>query len=169
VGRLEKLKGLQDLFPLLRRFANLRLRVAGTGTYEAELRRDAADLRNVEFLGHVHPSKLPDLYAEAVAVVVPSLCYEVFPLAVVEALAHGVPVIARRIGALAEVVEDSGGGLLFDSAAECGALMQRLVDDAELRTTLAVRGRAAVLERWTEDVHLRRYLALVRGLIEARV
>jgi glycosyltransferase involved in cell wall biosynthesis len=168
VGRLEKLKGLQDLFPMLRRFAHLRLRVAGTGTYEAELRRQSADLRNVEFLGHVHPSKLPALYAEATAVVVPSLCYEVFPLAVVEALAHGVPVIGRRIGALAEVVEESGGGLLFDSTPECGELMQRLVDEPGLRTALAARGRAATLERWTEDVHLGRYLALVRGLIEAR-
>jgi glycosyltransferase involved in cell wall biosynthesis len=168
VGRLEKLKGLQDLSPLLRRSAHLRLRVAGSGTYEAELRREFAGLGNIEFMGHVHPSKLPKLYGEAVAVVVPSLCYEVFPLAVVEALAHGVPVIARRIGALAEVVEDSGGGLLFDTAAECGELMQRLVDEPWLRTELATRGRAATLERWTEDVHLRRYLALVRGLIEAR-
>jgi glycosyltransferase involved in cell wall biosynthesis len=168
VGRLEKLKGLQDLFPLLRQSPHLRLRIAGTGTYEAELRRQSADLRNVEFLGHVHPSRLPELYRDAVAVVVPSLCYEVFPLAVVEALAHGVPVVARRIGALAEVVEESGGGLLFDSPAECGTLMQRLLDRPELRSALGARGRAATIERWTEDVHLGRYLTLVRSLLEAR-
>ena len=168
VGRLEKLKGLQDLFPVFRQFPQLRLRVAGTGTYEAVLRREAADLRNVEFLGHMHPSNVAALYSEAVAVVVPSLCYEVFPLAVVEALAHGVPVIARRIGALAEVVEESGGGLLFDSPAECGELMQRLADDPDLRRDLSARGRSATIERWTEDVHLGRYLTLVRGLIEAR-
>jgi glycosyltransferase involved in cell wall biosynthesis len=168
IGRLEKLKGLQDLFPLLRRSPHLTLRIVGSGTYQAELRRQSADLRNVEFLGHLHPSKLAALYSEAVGVVVPSLCYEVFPLAVIEALAHGVPVIARRIGALAEVVEESGGGLLFDSPDHCGELMQRLIDEPALRGELSARGRSATIERWTEDVHLGRYLALVRGLMEAR-
>ena len=42
VGRLEKLKGLQDLFPMLRGFPAARLRIAGTGTYEQELRAMAA-------------------------------------------------------------------------------------------------------------------------------
>jgi glycosyltransferase involved in cell wall biosynthesis len=98
VGRLEKLKGLQDLFPMLRTFPQARLRIAGTGTYEAELHRMASGLSNVEFLGEVHPSRVAELYREALAVVVPSLCYEVFPLAAAEALAHGVPVVARRIG-----------------------------------------------------------------------
>jgi glycosyltransferase involved in cell wall biosynthesis len=168
VGRLEKLKGLQDMFPLLRDMPRARLRIVGTGDYESELRRLASGLGNVEFLGQVHPARVAELYREALAVVVPSLCYEVFPLAVVEALAHGVPVIARRIGALTEVVEESGGGLLFETPAECRAAMEQLLASPELRAELSARGRRAALQRWTEDVHLTRYLGLISGLLEDR-
>ena len=168
VGRLEKLKGLQDLIPVLRDFPGVRLRIAGTGSYEDELRRIAEGLSNVEFLGQVPPSRVSELYREAIAVVVPSLCYEVFPLAAAEALAHGVPVIARRIGALAEIVEDTGGGLLFDSAAECRSAMEQLLASPALRSKLGDSGRHYALGHWTEEVHLSRYLQLARTLMEKR-
>jgi glycosyltransferase involved in cell wall biosynthesis len=168
VGRLEKLKGLQDLFPLFQDFSEARLRIAGTGTYEQELRRRAAGLRNIEFLGQVHPSRVSELYRDALAVLVPSLCYEVFPLAPVEALANGVPVIARRIGALTEVVEESGGGMLFTTQAECRAAMEKLLSDPGARAEMGSRGRRAALAQWTEDVHMVRYLELVDTLREQR-
>jgi glycosyltransferase involved in cell wall biosynthesis len=88
------------------------------------LRQLVAGMSNVEFLGRVHPERIADLYLDALAVLVPSLCYEVFPLAPVEALAHGVPVIARRIGAVTDVVEESGGGILFDTPEQCRAAME---------------------------------------------
>ena len=168
VGRLEKLKGLQELFPILRSFPQARLRVAGTGSYEAELRRLASDLPNVEFLGQVHPSRVAELYREALAVVVPSLCYEVFPLAVAESLGHGVPVVARRIGAITEVIQESDGGLLFDTPAECRLAMQQLIASPELRARLGDNGRRIALERWTEETHLKHYLELIRSVIEDR-
>lgn len=169
VGRLEKLKGLQDLLPLLRAFPEARLRIAGTGAYEHELRTLAAGMANVEFLGQVHPARVTELYADALAVLVPSLCYEVFPLAPVEAMAHGVPVIARRLGALTEVVEESGAGMLFDTPEQCRAAMERLLREPALRADLGARGRAMAVAEWTEDVHMKRYLDLVGALREKRV
>jgi glycosyltransferase involved in cell wall biosynthesis len=168
VGRLEKLKGLQDVFPVLRTLPAARLRIAGTGTYEGELRRLAAGMPNVEFLGQVHPTRVVELYRGALAVLVPTLCYEVFPLAPVEALAHGVPVIARRIGALTEVVEDSGGGLLFETAAECRAAMERILGTPHLRDDLGARGWRTANEQWTEEVHMSRYLSMIGSLMAAK-
>jgi glycosyltransferase involved in cell wall biosynthesis len=168
VGRLEKLKGLQDLLPLFRAMPQATLRIAGTGAYEEDLRRLAGGMPNVEFLGQVHPARVTELYADALAVVVPSLCYEVFPLAPVEAMAHGVPVIARRLGALTEVVEESGAGLLFDTPEQCRAAMERMLREPDLRADLGARGRAMALAQWTEDVHMARYLALVATLRRER-
>lgn len=168
VGRLERLKGLQDVIPLFRGLPQARLRIAGTGTFEPALRRCAEGLSNVEFLGQVHPSRIPDLYRGALAVLVPSLCYEVFPLAPVEAMAQGVPVIARRIGALTEVVEQSGGGLLFDTVEQCRAAMLELLGSPDLRRDLAARGRRTALREWSEAVHMDRYLELVRHLLGVR-
>ena len=168
VGRLEKLKGLQDVFPILRTLPAARLRIAGTGTYEGELRRLAEGMRNVEFLGQVHPTRVVELYRGALAVLVPSLCYEVFPLAPVEALAHGVPVIARRIGALTEVVDESGGGLLFGTPEECRAAMERMLGTPHLRDDLGARGWRTANEQWTEEVHMGRYLSMIGGLMAAK-
>jgi glycosyltransferase involved in cell wall biosynthesis len=168
VGRLERLKGLQDVIPLFRDLPQARLRIAGSGSFEPALRRCAEGLPNVEFLGQVHPSRIPDLYRGALAVLVPSLCYEVFPLAPVEAMAHGVPVIARRIGALTEVVEQSGGGLLFDTAEQCRSAMLRLLGSPATRRELAACGRSTAAREWSEEVHMERYLELVRHLLEVR-
>lgn len=168
VGRLERLKGLQQVIPLFRDLPQARLRIAGSGTFEPELRRCAEGLPNVEFLGQVHPSQIADLYRGALAVLVPSLCYEVFPLAPVEAMAQGVPVIARRIGALTEVVEQSRGGLLFETVDECRAAMQALLGSPHLRRELAARGRSTAVREWSEAVHMDRYLDLVQRLRAAR-
>jgi hypothetical protein len=73
----------------------------------------------VRFLGTVHSSEIGELYRGAIAVLVPSLYYETFGLIAAEAFAHGTPAIARRIGALAEIVEQSGSGRLFATLEQC--------------------------------------------------
>ena len=165
-GRLERLKGLQDVIPLFRALPAARLRIAGTGAFEPELRRIAAGIPNVEFLGQVHPARVAELYRTSRATVVPSLCYEVFPLAPVEAMAQGVPVLGRRIGALTEVIEDSGGGLLFDTPAACLEALRRLQDDAAAACAMGVAGRQHALAHWTESAHLDRYFPLIDRLLE---
>jgi glycosyltransferase involved in cell wall biosynthesis len=168
VGRLEKLKGVQDLIRLFTEYRGARLVIVGAGEYEAVLRKQALGMHQVEFLGFVHPAEIPKLYREAIAVLAPSLCYEVFPLSAAEALAQGTPVIGRRIGALAELLEESGGGLTFDTSLECRAAMERLQGDPGLRAELGARGRRTAIQKWTIEVHLTQYLDLVRGLIAKR-
>ncbi len=64
------------------------------------------------------------LYAGAVALVVPSIGYEVFGIVALEAFARGTPAIAHDLGALTEVIEDSGGGLLYRTPAELRDAME---------------------------------------------
>jgi len=168
VGRLEKLKGLQHVIPLFAKDRAADLLIVGRGDYETTLREQARGLENVKFRGQVHPSEIDALYRHATALLAPSLCYEVFPLIAAEALAHGTPVIARRIGALAEVIEESGGGLLFDTPEQCREAMERVRTNPTLRADLSARGRSAAMKQWTVDVHLERYLELARLLIRDR-
>ncbi len=113
VGRLVKIKGVQTLIEAFRRYDGADLLIAGDGIYGEELRRQAAGLSHVRFLGRVHPSALRALYAGAVAVLVPSLVYETFGFIVLEALSQRTPAIAHDFGAVRELVEDSGGGLTY--------------------------------------------------------
>jgi glycosyltransferase involved in cell wall biosynthesis len=163
-GRLEKIKGVETLLAAFRGPGPAELLIAGDGSESAALRDAAAGCDRIRFLGSVPRARLTCLFAHALAVLVPSLGYEVFPLVVLEALAQGTPVVARDLGSLAEIVRGSGGGLLFGDDAGLRDAMRRLHEDAALRLRLGAAGRRAWQERWTLDAHLRGYLSLVERL-----
>lgn len=161
VGRLVKLKGAQTLIEAFRRYDAADLLIAGDGVYANELRRQAAGLDHVRFLGRVHPDTLRGLYAGATAVLVPSLVYETFGFITLEALAQRTPVIATELGAVGELARESGGGLTYGSEDELIAAMEQLRTEPRLREALGERGHAGFVERWSEEPHLQQYLELV--------
>jgi glycosyltransferase involved in cell wall biosynthesis len=112
VGRLAEEKGVGVLL----RAAALRpgtIRVAGDGPLQS-MARQAGAVGDIEYLGHLERSSVLEELRRAVAVVLPSIWFEGFPLTVLEAYATGTPVIASRIGSLAEVVQDGVTGMLAE-------------------------------------------------------
>lgn len=164
VGRLEKLKGLQTLIPFFRDYAKARLVVAGSGSYERELRQAAAGSDNIRFLGQRSESQLRSLYKQALAVIVPSICYEMFPLVILESFGQHTPVIARNIGGMPEVILESGGGVIYDSDAELLAALDRFAVDAAYRQEAGRRGYEAARQKYTVTRHLDDYFALIRNI-----
>jgi len=163
-GRLVRWKGFHELIELMDRLPQLDLLLAGTGPREPELRRLAAERPNVELVGLLSPAELAELFRGARAVVVPSLGYETFGYVVLEALSVGTPAIVRRRGALPELIEASGGGLVFDDADEAVAQIERVASDGELHAHLAGAGAAALRGIWSEESHVASYLELVEQL-----
>ncbi len=164
VGRLERIKGLEDVLPLFRAYEDADLVVAGEGEYGEHLRQLAAGNPRVRFLGHVPQERLGELYAGATALIVPSVCFETFGIILIEAFRRGTPVIARRIGPFPEIVERAGAGLLFEDAAGLLSAMRRLQGDAALRAAFAARGFDAYARFWSESAVVPRYLQLVAPL-----
>jgi glycosyltransferase involved in cell wall biosynthesis len=160
-GRLEEIKGFQDVVEAMRRLPNLDLRIAGSGGYEAELRARARGLENVHFEGRLDAAEVAALFRGARAVVVPSLVYETFGYVVLEAFAEATPVIVRNLGALPELVEESQGGLVFDSQESLIAWLGRLATDDELRDSLGANGLRARHEIWSESKHLESYFEII--------
>jgi glycosyltransferase involved in cell wall biosynthesis len=161
VGRLEKSKGVETLLPVFRRYEHADLLIAGTGTLEAELRRQAEGMANVCFLGALPQERLSELYRRAIAVLVPSSGYEVLGLIILEAYLRRTPVIARDLGALTEVVEQSQGGILYRNPEELLAAMERLRCDAALRRQMGDRGFQGYRQQWTEEVHMETYFRVI--------
>jgi glycogen(starch) synthase len=140
VGRLVYEKGFQialEAMPaLIERLPDTRFIVAGSGTHEAELRRQAAELglgRHGAFLGWIGDDVLHSLYRIADVCVVPSI-YEPFGLVALEAMASGCPCIVADTGGLREVVPHGEVGLRFragdpDDLVEVTA---RVLSDADL-------------------------------------
>jgi glycosyltransferase involved in cell wall biosynthesis len=164
VGRLEPIKGVDGLIEAFRRRPDLRLLIAGDGSEEDALRRAAAGLANVEFVGWAEGERLDALYRGARAVVLPTRGHESFPLVLLEAFVRARPAVVHRFGALAELADESGGALTYSSPGELDDSLGRLAADPALATQLGATARAAYLERWTPEAHLRRYFELIEEL-----
>jgi glycogen synthase len=160
VGRLVYEKGfhlaLDALAPVIAGLGNVRFVVAGTGTAETELKRQARRLglaRHGSFLGWIGDDMLHSLYRIADLCIVPSI-YEPFGLVALEAMASGCLCVVADTGGLREVVPGDGTvGLRFasrDSAALRDVLEEVLTDD-RTRAQLVAEAREHVLRfDWVE-------------------
>ncbi len=166
VGRLERLKGVHTLIQRFTSFRGADLVIVGSGSCEAELKALAAGAPHIRFHGWIPHRELRGLYRAAVAVVVPSLCFETFGLVPLEAFAVRTPAIVHRIGALPELVEDCGGGLVYESEDELVEAMEILRADRSRRDELGERGYRAYRRSYSEEVHLNRYFELIQELRE---
>ncbi len=165
LGRLSEEKGVEELVRAWRPDLG-RLLVVGDGPLAPRLRALAGE--GVELRGSVPPEEVPALVAGARAVLVPSLWYEAFPRVVVEAYTAGVPVLASRIGALPEVVEEGVTGLLAEPGdpASWAEAVERLRDD-ELSLRLGEGAYRRWRERYTPEENLRLLEEIYREAISA--
>jgi glycosyltransferase involved in cell wall biosynthesis len=168
VGRLEHIKGVQTLFPLFRRLPGAQLLIAGRGGYGHQLRQLAEGSANIHFLGHQTGEQLQALYREAVAVIIPSLWYEVSPQVAIESFQEQTPIVVRNLGGMREIIEASGGGFTFTSEEELQMRLEQLLANPLERDALGQRGFQTYKREWTVQVHLQRYLTLIDEIARTR-
>jgi glycogen(starch) synthase len=160
VGRLVYEKGfhlaLDALAPIVRRLGGVRFVIAGTGTAETELKRQARRLglsSHGVFLGWVGDDMLHSLYRVSDLCIVPSL-YEPFGLVALEAMASGCLCVVADTGGLREVVPVEGTvGLRFPSrdATALRGVLERVLTDDNARAQLVAEAREHVLRfDWAE-------------------
>ncbi len=175
LGRLAKEKGHALLLDALKalgpRRPSLIAMFAGVGPLEAELKAqcEAAGLSGrVHFLGY--RQDLQRLLAAADLVVLPSLS-EGLPLAAVEALAAGRPIIATDVGGTPEVVLDGQTGLLIPSnnSAALADAMHRILSDPALGLRLGRNGRLFVERNFDVRFQVERTMALYRDLTNGTI
>jgi glycosyltransferase involved in cell wall biosynthesis len=168
-GRLERIKGLDDVIPLFRdRSIPADLLIAGAGSHERELRSLAGDAPSIQFLGRVPPERLAPFYRNAIAHIAPSVCFETFGNTLVESFRQGTPVVARRIGPFPELVSHAQAGELFDDQRDLRSALERLASSAAYRHRLGRAGREAYETTWSEDAIVPRYLDIVERTMAKR-
>ena len=168
VGRLERIKGLDGVIALFARYADADLLIAGDGAHGQALRQQALGNPRIHFLGRVPPDQLGAYYRHAIALLVPSLCFETFGNVLVEAFSHATPVLARRLGSFPEIVGRSHGGELFDTPDALLHAMGALQQDPERRARMGLAGFEACRVHWSESAVVPQYLGIVDRVLGAR-
>ena len=104
------------------------------------------------------------------ALVLPSIWYENFPRTLVEAFGAGLPVIASRIGSLAELVEDGKTGLLFEpgDANDLCRTMRWAHEHPIEMAAMGRRARARYESHYTPDINYGQLRAIYRDAIDAK-
>ncbi|HXF95944.1 MAG TPA: glycosyltransferase [Gemmatimonadales bacterium] len=173
VGRLVPEKGLDTLLLALGRLRSeaWHLVVAGDGPDRERLEQLASDLRlaaRVRWTGALPRDRLQGLWAELDVLVAPARAAaartELTGHLVLEAMAYEVAAVGSDVGVLPEVIGDAG---LVVAPGDDGALARALVDltDPAFRRPLAARGRARVMQQYSDDAVAERTVAFWRELV----
>jgi glycosyltransferase involved in cell wall biosynthesis len=157
LGRLDYEKGADILLRAMQLLPNIRLKLAGAGELEAQLKALASDLgiaNRVEFLGQVGDAEVAALLNHALMLAFPSRVYDNAPLAIYEALAAGVPVVASSPGGAVELVQGCGVTFPAGDVQALAAAIGDLLQSPERSAELGACSRLRAMNEWTAEKHL---------------
>jgi glycosyltransferase involved in cell wall biosynthesis len=152
VGRFSAEKGVTHLLSAAREIATIPVALAGDYSSLHGVRDELS--ANTTLLGELQRQQISAFYRNARFLVVPSTCYEVCPMVVLEAMSHGLPVIASRLGGIPELIKDGETGILFESqnTADLADKIRTLWSQPELCDRMGATARETVRQRYSEDV-----------------
>lgn len=186
IGRLSAEKGLDVLINAFQHLSNIsnelkatnyqraplaydafKIKIVGDGPLKSGLEQIVKDnnIEGIEFTGKKTFNECMELLKGARFLIMPSICYEGFPMAVRETFACGKPVIASRIGAMAELVEDRKTGLLFEpgNPFDLAKKMKWMIEHKAECIEMGRNARKVFEEKYTAE----RNFEILTGIYEA--
>ena len=175
IGRLSQEKGLNvlvDAFHILLSshppiFPSFSLKVVGDGPLGQEIMRRCEDMKTgqIEFTGRRSHDECMELLSRAGFLIMPSVCYENFPMTIREAFACGKPVVASDLGAMASLIRDRETGLLFKPGdpADLAAKIAWMLENRDACLQMGRNARAEFEKKYTAD----RNFSMLMGIYHA--
>ena len=119
----------------------------------------------VIFTGFKHGEELQDLISHSTCIVCPAIWYENMPNTVIEAYAYGKPVVASRIGSLAEIVIDGKTGLLFEmkNSKDLSEKLKKFIENPKLSKELGQNARMEVESKYEVSKHMNSVIQILKG------
>lgn len=166
-GRLVSTKGVGLLLQAAERLrqANFKfqLKIIGDGLERERLKLQSSGLDGrVEFLGHVPEERVAEVLSDVATVVMPSLGGEVFGLVAAENMLRGKVLIVADIGALREVVGDTGMVFRTGDAESLAACMRKVLENPSLPALLGPAARSRAMKVFDRDSMIQGHVSLYR-------
>jgi glycosyltransferase involved in cell wall biosynthesis len=155
VGRLTPEKGIGTLLNAWRQInGRLPLRIVGEGALQEWVAHER--IEGMSLLGRQSPSDTLDLMGQSTVVIVPSEWHEPFGRVIVEAFSRGTPVIAARVGGIAELVEDGKNGFLFtpSDSSDLAEKVRQFVKIPLRHSAMRMAARQSYLQSYTAQANI---------------
>ncbi len=166
LGRLSEEKGIRWLLRFFKENSvPCSLQIAGDGPLKNEVLSAQSD--RVRYLGYLEGGKKEQALSQASALILPSECYENFPLAIMEANQWGVPVLAPALGGFTELVTHGVNGCTYSAQNDQSALsaLSQILKNEALRTSSQEFAR----DRFSKQRFLNARLTLYESILAKRV
>ena len=170
-GRLAPEKGIETLLDAWSQMPQqIALRIVGDGPLAPLVEQAARNDTRIEWLGQRPLNEAVSIVGDAAMLVMPSVWYETFGRTIVEAFATGTPVIASRMGAMQELVDEPRTGLLFKPAdpADLAAKVRWLWDRPDRRKQMCQAARDEYEQRYTAQSNYLRLMEIYREATAGR-
>ena len=177
IGRLESYKGVHDLLNAFSIFVkshpDFKLKIAGTGGFEAELHKQADRMQlspNIEWMGKINLKEREEFYKSVSAIVVPSNFWENFALVAQEALLRGIPTVGTNIGGIPEIVKDGITGRIvpISSPVEVAGAIEDIYSNTAKSLKLMKEGRTFILNNISPERHLEGLLKVYDRILQKK-
>ncbi len=168
VGRISPEKGVDNLLEAARKHPHISFQVAGDYAKAPELVSKAP--QNFHLKGHIPYDSVGMFMAKSRIIVFCSICYEGFPMILIEAMLQGCPVIASRLGGIPEIVDDGVTGLLFEAgnSDDLKEKIQHLWDNPQLCRKMGAAGKNKALREYTPNAYYIRLMDVYRAAGETK-
>lgn len=162
VGRLCEEKGIRTLIEAWQN-VDYPLTIAGDGPLYDEYCGNGG---NISLIGNKSYREISILMSKAAFIIMPSECYEGFPMVLLEAYAHGLPVLASDLGGLSELVLEGETGIKFPPGRSdvLASKVQSLIDDVPFRLCLGENGRKLYERKYTPEKNYAQLISLYEEL-----
>ena len=160
IGRISPEKGIPTLMEAARQLPEIEFKAAGENHRMLHLPEQAPP--NFKFLGQLDPIRLRDFYRSCRVLVLCNICFEGFPMVILEAMFYGKPVVCSRIGGISEIVDDGTTGLLFEpgDSEDLTEKVRYLWERPELMDKMGRAGRKKALAEFTPARYYERLMSV---------
>jgi glycosyltransferase involved in cell wall biosynthesis len=165
VGRLSEEK---DIFTLLNAWENISypLKIIGVGPLENFVKSNTNE--HIEYLGKLESDDVLNCVQNADILVLPSICYEGFPMVLVEAMCSGTPSVVSKLGSMEEIIDNGKTGLHFTpgNSDDLANKINGLLADKTLLKVMASNSRQEYLDKYTPEINYEQLMGIYEHAIK---
>lgn len=174
IGRLSPEKGVDVLIDAFTKISgeksnNLKLKIIGEGPLLLSLKEKlrARRINSIEFTGRMPVNEVRRLINYSCFTVIPSICYEMFPMAIIESFAGGKPVLASKLGAIEEIVANGKTGLLFEAgnSSDLAEKLKFMLENKDVLIQMGKNARKEVEEKYNDEKNIKILLNIYKNVL----